>query len=93
MLMRGLILGPVASIRVVQRKGRPPGYQVLWRDRDKAGKQTSLTFDARADADNFARIVTSSGGSMSAAVSIWRAVQRRSPTVEQGQAVWQTQSD
>src|SRR5690349_8780320 len=71
----------MASIRERPRAGRPPAYCIRWRDPEQGGKETSLTFEDRGEAERFLRILNQNGGHLSATTAIWNAVHSKAPTV------------
>jgi integrase len=70
----------MASVRKRVRAGGSVAYSVLFRERD-TGKQTSLTYDDRAEAEHMRRVIEANGGDLNAALGIMAAVKRHSPTV------------
>jgi integrase len=71
----------VASIRVRPRKNRPPTYCIRWRDPDQAGKEVSLTFDDRRQAEQFLKILNDNKGHLAPTAAVWNAVQSKSPSI------------
>ena len=71
----------MASIRENARKDRLPTFSVRWRDPD-TGKQTSITFEERAEAERFARILKENGHHVAPTTTMWNAIHRNSPTVK-----------
>lgn len=63
--------------------GPPVGsvaYSVLFRE-GATGKQTSLTYSDRREAERMQRVIEANGGDLNAALGVVAAVKRQSPTV------------
>lgn len=70
----------MASIRTRARKNLPPQYSVLWRDTE-TGRQTSMPFSTRQEAERFQRLIEHNGNRIGPAVAILHEVARKSPTI------------
>lgn len=71
----------MASIRARPRKDGSTAWAVLWRDAD--GRQTSMPFEDRQQAENYRRILEANGGERDAAARTVSAIYRKVPTVAQ----------
>jgi integrase len=72
----------MASIREHPRRDGTVSYYVLWRDPD-TGRQTSMSFPVRQEAENFRRILEGVGGHEGQALHTIDAIRRKVPTVAQ----------
>lgn len=70
----------MASIRTRSRKDGTTTYAVLWRNADD-GKQTSMQWDTREQAEKFKRIVEGNGNSLTAASETMEKVSATGPTL------------
>lgn len=70
----------MASLRTRRRTDGSVGYSVLFRER-ATGKQTSLTYSDRREAERMQRVIEANGGDLNAALGVMAAAKRRSPTV------------
>lgn len=70
----------MASLRTRHRTDGSVGYSVLFRER-ATGKQTSLTYSDRREAERMQRVIEANGGDLNAALGVMAASKRSSPSV------------
>ncbi|MEO7127089.1 MAG: site-specific integrase [Nakamurella sp.] len=70
----------MASMRTRRRSDGSVSYAVLFRE-NGSGKQTSLTYDDKSEAERMRRVIDANGGDLGAALAVMAASKRHSPTV------------
>ena len=72
----------MATIRERPRTGGQTAYCVRWRDPDQAGKQVSMTFDDRREAERFVDILNRNHGHLGPTSQMWNAIHSTAPTLD-----------
>jgi integrase len=73
----------MATIRERPRAGGATAFCVRWRDPDQGGKQVSITFDDRREAERFVGILNGNQGHLGPTTQVWNAIHSTAPTLDQ----------